>query len=78
MGRLKESTADVKLLCIPADMGSEWFSHQPIEPKFEGVYVALSNNVKPNQVRCKSFVAAPSRNKIAEQVEHEPIFANAP
>jgi hypothetical protein len=70
---VKSSRCEFKFLCIPADMGSEWFSSEPLANQFSGVYVALCNNTKHPQPRCKSFMTNMNGIKIAPQNDVEPI-----
>jgi len=74
--KLRQSAAEIKILCVPANMGSQWFSNQELPPQYHGVYVALCNN-NTYQIRCKSFVADPYGRKLVEQREHEAIYVDA-
>jgi predicted amidohydrolase len=73
--QIKSSNRELKVLCVPADMGSYWFSNDILEPKYEGVNVVLCNHTKTYQPpsRCQSFVTDIFRNKIKVQNKHEPI-----
>jgi hypothetical protein len=74
INRIKQSAAKLKLLCIPADMASFWFSSDSLnQPRFDGIHVALCNSTKTHQVRCKSFVTDDHGRKIAIQRDTEPI-----
>ena len=75
---LQSCSHPLKLLCIPADMGSYWFegSTLPFPAQYSGIYVALSNHTKTHDVRCKSFVADVHGNKICIQLNTEPIYAD--
>jgi hypothetical protein len=70
---IRSSSAPCKALCIPADMGSEWLRDEVLPPQYLGMNVALCNNIGTHQVRCKSFVANGSGQKIVIQRDIEPI-----
>jgi hypothetical protein len=77
LGYLQNSTAEVKLLCIPADMHQEWFQSE--RTSFRDVFLAVSNNSKPNNVnRCRSLIADPQGIRITTQVNLEAIHATVP
>ena len=80
IAKVRSSAAELKLICIPADMGNDWFSGAslPFPTKFEGTHVILCNHVKTHQVRCKSFVTDAHGTKIVEQNEEEPIHTELP
>lgn len=73
--KLKSSKARSKYLCVPADMGSAWFSEDclPFPQRFEGIHVILCNHIKTHQVRCKSFITDTDGMKIVVQRNEEPI-----
>ncbi len=73
--RIRSSTSKHKVLCVPADMGSEWLNDEVLPQKYHGMYVVLCNNVYTHQARCKSFVANDMGQKIIVQRDREPIFA---
>ena len=74
---IKSSSASLKFLCVPADMGPEWFPDDrlPFPEKFDGIHVILCNHIKTHGVvaRCKSFITDTNGNKIVKQRESEPI-----
>lgn len=74
---IRSSNADLKFLCVPADMGSYWFGDDslPFPRMFEGIHVILCNHVKTHQARCKSFVTDTHGKKIKIQQDREPIHA---
>lgn len=77
---LKSSAARSKFLCVPADMGSQWFNedHLPFPQKFEGIHVILCNHIKTHPVRCKSFITDTDGMKIVIQHDKEPIHRDFP
>ena len=77
---IKSSSASLKLLCVPADMGSHWLSGDslPFPKKFEGIHVILCNHIKTHQSRCKSFITDIKGEKIMVQQDREPIYAELP
>ena len=78
--KIRASSAKLKFLCVPADMGDYWFSGDslPFPNRFEGVHVILCNHVKTHQARCKSFVTDIVGKKLVVQQDHEPIYAVLP
>ncbi len=42
--KIRTSSAKLKLLCVPADMGSDRFSDASLPATFEGIYVILCNH----------------------------------
>ncbi|MCF6325259.1 MAG: hypothetical protein L3J89_13225 [Gammaproteobacteria bacterium] len=78
--RIRSSSAKVKILCVPADMGGEWLQGDilPFPKKYEGIYFILCNNIETHQIRCKSFIADTSGKKIVIQNGVEPLFAQIP
>ncbi len=77
MHALRSSRATHKLVCIPADMGSEWFPNTPVRD-FVGAYVALSNNLRtPTHTRRASFILDPAGNCVQQQVGHRSIHHDA-
>jgi predicted amidohydrolase len=73
------SPARTKVLCIPADMGSQWFREDLLgDPMFEGIHVVLSNHTTNKQVRCRSFITDTGRMKIRQQVDRESIHLELP
>jgi len=73
---IQSSPAKLKVLCIPADMSSDWdILHWP--KRFEGMYVVLCNHTKTHQgvSRCQSFIADTNGRLIRQQVQDEPIYA---
>lgn len=76
---VRASRAPQRLICIPADMGSHWFSQEDLWiPKWGGVNVVLCNNVKTHESRCKSFVTDRQGHKVHVQNDKEPIYAVVP
>lgn len=75
INQIKSSNCELKLLCVPADMGSEWFSMDTLLPAHQGVHVVLCNHTKTYQFpsRCQSFVTDMFGKKIAVQNQHEPV-----
>ncbi len=67
------SESRLKLLCLPGDMGSYWFSGDTVSSRFEGMHVILCNHTKTHQDRCKSFVTDTHRRKIVVQTSIEPL-----
>jgi predicted amidohydrolase len=74
---VRASSAEMKLICIPADMGDYWFQGERLSfPKsFDGIHVVLCNHTKTHQGRCKSFVTATNGVKVAVQRKDEAINA---
>ena len=70
---IKASPKAFKVLCVPADMGSQWFTNTELPAQYHGVHVALSNN-NTYEVRCKSFIANAHGTKVKEQKNLEPIY----
>jgi hypothetical protein len=70
---VKSSESRLKFLCLPADMGSYWFSGDTLSPRFEGMHVILCNHTKTHQDRCKSFVTDTHARKIVVQTSIEPL-----
>jgi hypothetical protein len=75
--KIRGSTAQWKILCIPANMHSDWFQADtlPFPQRFAGVYVVLCNH-KDYPQRCKSFIADTRGAKIRIQNGIEPIRAD--
>ncbi len=72
MRRLLASSAPLRLVCIPADMHSDWFPpHIPIK-EFLGAFVALSNN-QEDQSRRASFIADPNGQYLEPRKNHKAI-----
>ncbi len=81
INNIKSSLASLKLLCIPADMASNWFPGDNIiyfPDTYEGVHVILCNHVLTHQLRCKSFITDTNGKKIVVQQDSEPIYAVLP
>ena len=81
IAKVRSSSAKLKLICIPADMGNEWFGGDSLQfpTKFEGTHVILCNHIKTHpQDRCKSFVTDTHGTKIVVQYEDEPIHTELP
>lgn len=78
---VRSSSADLKLMCIPADMTSDWFSGDSIPSplQFEGIHVILCNHTKTHpQNRCKSFVTDTHGTKVVVQKQVESIHTDLP
>ena len=43
--KIRTSSAKLKLLCVPADMGSDRFSDASLPATFEGIYVIVQSYV---------------------------------
>lgn len=71
--RVEHSTSPVKLICIPAFMGSEWFSFPVTNAPLNRVHVALCNHPAQDRPRCKSFIADATGAKVCQQSDREPI-----
>jgi hypothetical protein len=76
--KVRTSSAKLKLLCVPADMTSDWFSGDALSSVFEAIHVVLCNHTKTHQARCKSFVTDMHGRKIVVQDQDEPIHAELP
>ena len=78
--RLKASKASYKILCIPADMGSEWFNGPELFPqaRYSGINVALCNHTRTHEARCKSFVTDVQGRKVNIQRGTEPLNVMLP
>ena len=78
MNSLRASRSQLKVLCIPAHMGSGWFPSSRIND-FLGGFLALSNHPgTPGDARCPSFIANPDGVRREVQNHHEPIYAYVP
>ena len=75
---LRASPNDVKVLCIPADMGDYWLQGDklPFPTLYAGMYVALCNSTVTHDSRCKSFVADRDGKKVRIQSATEPIYVD--
>jgi len=74
--QFQRSVARFKVVCIPGDMGSEWFSSEP-HSVVGGAYLAMSNNWRMGYTRRASFIAAPDGHILQEQEKYEAIAADA-
>lgn len=76
---IRSSGAALKILCVPADMGGEWFAENSLAfpQNWEGIHVIVCNNNTRNHqaFRCKSFVTDTRGVKIVVQNGIEPIHA---
>lgn len=72
---IQSSPANLKILCIPADMSSDW-KVLGRAMRFEGIYVVLCNHTKTYQgvSRCQSFIADTNGRMIRQQTQDEPIY----
>ena len=78
MDRLAAARAPFRLVCIPADMGSEWFPGDSVN-LFLGAYLAVSNNHRtPGHTRRLSFFADPNGARLLQQRNYEAIVLDAP
>ncbi|HEX3666830.1 MAG TPA: hypothetical protein VHU23_16520 [Rhizomicrobium sp.] len=75
VARVSSSLSTYKIVCIPAHMGSNWFSGPTLDVNFGNVFVALCNHTQQDRPRCKSFIAGPHRTKTHEQLDTEPLHA---
>lgn len=78
---IKSSSANLKLLCIPADMASaSGFDISKFPERFEGIYVIFCNHTKTHkdEDRCKSFIMNTHGKNVAPQSHGEPIHADLP
>ena len=77
--RIKSSSAEFKLVCVPADMAEERFSGTELMPQWEGVHVLVCNHIKTYpQGRGKSFISDTRRTKRVIQQTNERLFAELP
>jgi hypothetical protein len=76
--RIRSSKRRWKFLSVPADMHSDRFPGNNVEPEFVGMHVVVCNHTKTNEVRCASFITDTERNKIRIQENHEPIHVKLP
>jgi predicted amidohydrolase len=76
LAKLLASKARHKIVCIPADMGSEWFPSEQVT-EFIGAYVAMSNNLRPGGTRRASFILNPRGEFIESQVNQMAICHDA-
>lgn len=75
--KVRSSQSELKLICIPADMTSDWFGGDAVAPAmFGGIHVVLCNHTKTHQQRCRSFVTDLHGSKIIVQNDDEPIFVD--
>jgi len=72
--QLISSSAKLKFLCIPADMGSDWFNDDNLPNKYHGIHVILCNHTKTHEARCKSFITDTQGRKIKIQNDRESIY----
>ena len=78
MDRLAATQASLRLVCIPADMGSEWFPGDQVA-LFGGAYLAVSNNRRTSSdTRRGSFIAGPDGACLVQQLRHEAIVFETP
>ena len=71
--RLERSRAPLKLICVPAFMGPEWFGDDPVGAPFNRVHIALCNHTTQDRPRCRSFISDASGTKLRHQIDREPI-----
>ena len=74
---LRQTTAPLKVLCIPAEMhmSGGWFSGPTIgNPGWAGIHVALSNNnARYGELRIRNFIADAAGQKVVVQMGGEAI-----
>lgn len=82
LSALHASSAGVKVLCVPADMGVHWFSGStvPFAEIFSGIHLVLCNQLgsRGRDGRCQSFISDTNGMKVIRQQEIEPMFATLP
>ena len=61
--KVKSSDCDKRIICVPADMGSFWFSNSNIGIKYRGVNVVLCNSDRTYKLGCQSFVTSTDGEK---------------
>jgi predicted amidohydrolase len=75
--QLRSSEAQHKFLCIPADMGSEWFGSDTLLGDFEGVHVAMSNRTHYSppikRLQSASFITDIHGRKVVKRATTETI-----
>jgi len=76
--RVRSSECRLKLICIPADMGSYSFNGDTVPSQLHGVNVILCNHTKTHQNRCKSFITDMRGRKIVVQKSDEPVHVQLP
>jgi predicted amidohydrolase len=64
VGLVRGSSTPKKLICIPADMGDQWFVDAKVGRDFEGVHVLLSNKGRSDGSGCPSLFAGPDGVKL--------------
>ena len=75
--RVVSSKARFKVVCIPADMGTEWFPNDSVQ-YFVGAYLAMSNNRNTrNPTRRRSFITGPNGVCLISQSNYESISFSA-
>jgi hypothetical protein len=78
MEQLAAARAPLRLVCISADMGPEWFPGNTVN-LFLGAYLAVSNNRRtPAHTRRRSFIAGPDGAYRLQQSNFEAISVDAP
>ena len=74
---LRQTTAPLKVLCIPAEMhmSGGWFSGPTIgNPGWAGIHVALSNNnARYGELRIRNFITDAAGQKVVVQMGGEAI-----
>jgi hypothetical protein len=74
--QIRSSSAEFKLVCVPADMADSRFAGTELMQQWEGVYLLVCNHIKTYpQGRAKSFITDAHRTKRVFQQTNEPIFA---
>jgi predicted amidohydrolase len=71
---LRDGGRRFKFLCIPADMGGEWFNQEPLGSAHAGVHALLCNHPSHHDPRRTSFIADGRGNLVVRQNETETIY----
>jgi len=74
ISKIRSSDCDKRIICVPADMGSDWFSNSNIGAKYKGVNVVLCNSDRTHKPGCQHFVTLTNGEK---QIEAPDILYTA-